>query len=216
MKLRVIVLLIVTIASWAVPAAAQKGTWSMGFNLISASTNAETEPGQQTDSSVTIGDGYAIGFEGTYGLTRTVAVELSLSTGERDLGTTGGALDGVGAGSFWVMPATVTAKWMIPMYGHFSPYVGGGVTYPFSHSYERTDALSTLGIYEVEIKGRAGLALQAGVDYDVTERWYCTIDLKYLDLSGELELRRSNGSLFQRLELDGNQFQIEAGFGFRF
>jgi outer membrane protein len=200
----------------ALPAAAQQGRWTMGFNLISVSTNAESSPGEQSGSYLSIGDGIGFGIEGTYMFTGELAVELSLSTSERDLDAHDGEYDGETAGTFWVMPLTVTAKWYFPLYGRFSPYVGAGITYSFSHGHERSDAFEDTGLNKIEIKGDIGLALQAGVDYDLGETWFATIDLKYLDCSGELELRFPNDSLYDRLDLDGQQFQIELGFGYRF
>jgi outer membrane protein len=80
-------------------------------------------------------------------------------------------------GSVRYGPAILTAGYRIPIPGKLQPYVGAGVAYAIIlHNYD--GAVSGLSVHN-----NFGYALQAGLEYPITQKWQAFADLKQLWLS---------------------------------
>lgn len=106
-------------------------------------------------------------------------------------------------------PAILTAGYRIPVPGKLQPYLGAGFVYALMlHNYD--GAVSSLAVHD-----NFGYALQAGVEYVITQKWQAFVDLKQLWLSVN-----ADGSLggtipvTARIKLDPTI--VSAGIKFRF
>jgi outer membrane protein len=74
-------------------------------------------------------------------------------------------------------PAILTAGYRIPVPGKLRPYVGAGFEYAVMlHDYD--GAVSSLSVHD-----NFGYALQAGLEYAITQKWQAFLDVKQLWLS---------------------------------
>lgn len=73
---------------------------------------------------------------------------------------------------------------------------------------------NTLGSTTVEIDDSVGIAFQAGVDIQITDKWFLNFDLKWIDIKAETTLR-SNGTN-RTVDVDLDPFLFGVGIGFKF
>src|SRR5258707_5822956 len=74
-------------------------------------------------------------------------------------------------------PAILTAGYRITVPGKLQPYLGAGVVYAIMlHNYD--SAVSSLNVHDT-----FAYALQAGVEYAITQKWQAFVDVKQLWLS---------------------------------
>jgi len=74
-------------------------------------------------------------------------------------------------------PAVLTTGYRIPFPGGLQPYVGAGVAYAIMLA-DHDAAVSDL-----KVQNNFGFALQAGVEYPLSDRWQAFVDVKQLWLS---------------------------------
>jgi outer membrane protein len=90
------------------------------------------------------------------------------------------SLAGVGElGSFKHLPPTLLLQYRANPGGAVRPYVGAGI----NHTFIFDDNLRVAGIPLGLDSSSTGLALQAGLDFKVNDRWSCNVDLKHAKLS---------------------------------
>ncbi len=90
------------------------------------------------------------------------------------------SLAGVGAlGSFKHLPPTLLLQYRANPGGSVRPYAGVGI----NHTFIFDESLSVAGIPLGLDSSSTGLALQAGVDFKVNDRWSFNVDLKHAKLS---------------------------------
>ncbi|RKP47697.1 OmpW/AlkL family protein [Pararobbsia silviterrae] len=105
----------------------------------------------------------------TYMFTDAIGAELILATSRHDLTSDLGNL-----GKVSVLPPTLTLQYHFNDAGRIRPYVGAGINYTlFYHN-----SLSVAG-QGVDITNHSfGPALQAGVDYAISDKWFVNLDVK--------------------------------------
>ena len=112
----------------------------------------------------------------SYYITKNIAAELILAVGTRhdvNIGQ-GGANAGAKLGSINLLPPTLTAQWHFNPDQTIDPYVGAGVSY--IRAMDRNLNLGATGI--TVDRNMFGPALQAGVDYNLQDKWLVNIDVK--------------------------------------
>jgi len=109
----------------------------------------------------------------SYYITKNIAAELILATGSRhDVNIVGSAAQKLG--SVNLLPPTLTAQWHFNPDQTIDPYVGAGVSY--IRAMDRNLNLGATGI--TVDRNMFGPALQAGVDYNLQDKWLVNIDVK--------------------------------------
>lgn len=141
----------------------------------------------------------------TYFITDNIAAELIAATAQHRVSANSGHI-----GDVWILPPTLTLQYHFTPDAKFSPYVGAGLNYTFFYGED-----DGAGFNDLDVKGGAGYALQAGFDYWINDNWGFNIDAKYIDLeidakvkAGSTQLRASN--------LDLNPWIFGAGLSYRF
>jgi len=142
----------------------------------------------------------------TYFFSKHLAAELILATAKHDAtaeGTTAGDFD---AGSAWVLPPTLTLQYHFTNWADFKPYVGAGINYTM---YLDEDAGSQQSL---KMDDAFGLALQAGVDVPIDDRWSWNLDVKKLYVNADASW--NNGAVTADIDLD--PWIVGTGVGYRF
>ena len=129
-------------------------------------------------------------------------------------GTLAAATDIVG--HVLILPATLTAKYHLPLPGGIKPYVGVGPSVFFYIDEKPGASIVPLGVTKVNMSNKLGVALQAGVDIPVNKNGLgVSLDAKkyFMDTTahfyaGSTEVLRTKHSL--------DPWVISAGLSYRF
>lgn len=143
----------------------------------------------------------------SYFVTDNIALELIAATSRHTLKAKGTALGDVKVGSTWVLPPTVTVQYHFMPKEKFSPYVGAGLNYTMFYS-----SHAAAGLGSLKLSNNVGYALQAGVDYALTDKVYLNVDVKQIFLSTEAKVL--GGAV--RAKTDLNPLVVGVGVGYKF
>jgi outer membrane protein len=139
------------------------------------------ERGTDTLSALGVGVNNAIvpELDFTYMIRDSLGVELILGTSRHQVTSNLGDLGGVN-----VLPPTLLLQWHFNPSGHVRPYVGAGVNYTYFYN----DGLHA-GNEGIAVKrSSVGPALQAGIDIQVTKRFFANFDIKKIWMSTDASL----------------------------
>jgi outer membrane protein len=140
----------------------------------------------------------------TYFATPNIGFELIAATTKHNM-----KLDtrpsNVDLGSVKLLPPTLTAQYHFTCDKNWKPYVGAGVTY--AHFYDAEHP----GFGSVKYDDTWGTALQAGVDYKLTDKVYLNADVKKIFLSTDATV---NNTITAKANLNPTIAGI--GIGYRF
>ena len=141
-------------------------------------------------------------------------VEFSIGTSSHRLELGGGDLGTIDAGRLWLVPLTAIAQYHHPIYGPWDPYVGLGITWAAPFFSMSSDA-SNAGVERMDLEGGPAIAAQIGVNYQMDNRWYANIDLRYTGTSLDAQVRIDEENL-PTIKLDIKPLVISLGFGYKF
>lgn len=134
-----------------------------------------------------------------YFFMKNISVEAIAGVTRNDI-----KLGGKFEGTTWLLPPTITVKYH-PLAGStVSPYLGAGfnVIFPFK---SRLNDVS-----DFSIDNSVGYALQAGIDFKMTNNLYFNVDYKYLNADTKATIAGV------KYKLDLNPNLIGVGVGYRF
>jgi outer membrane protein len=146
----------------------------------------------------------------SYFFTKNFAAELILTVPQKhDVKVTSSAIGAFNAGSFYLLPPTLTAQWHFNPEGTFRPYVGAGVTY----SRYSSDQLSVPGVAKLHLDNDYwGPAIQAGFDVKISNQLFLNLDVKKAYVRSDLE---ADGlGKVSRVKVD--PLLVGVGIGYRF
>lgn len=151
----------------------------------------------------------------TYMFSDNIGAELILATTKHHASGRG-TLDGTGKlVSTWVLPPTLTLQYHFAPKASVRPYVGAGVNYTIFYSEDATNALEdAVGPTKVSMDDSFGYALQAGLDFDLSDRVFANIDVKYVDINTTAKL--NTGGAINRVKIDLDPIIVGIGLGMRF
>lgn len=116
-----------------------------------------------------------------------------------------------------ILPATITAKYHLPLPGGIKPYVGAGGAW-FFYIDERPGATAkTLGASRVKLDNDAGVVVQAGVDVPLTKSGLgLTLDAKkyFIDTTAHFYTASGVEALTTRHKI--SPWVLSAGVAYRF
>lgn len=167
------------------------------------------------NDEVSVSDAFAPEVDVSYFLTDHLALELIAATTKHDIGGKG-ALAPIGElADTWVLPPTLTLQYHFAPKAKVRPYVGAGLNYTLFYREDSSSALeSAIGSTKVELSNSFGYALQAGVDFDVTEKVFLSLDVKYIDMDTKAKL--TSGALVNRTKVSIDPIVAGIGIGMRF
>jgi len=127
-------------------------------------------------NAVSVSDRLIPEIDVAYAFTETFSAELVLTIPQEH----SVHLAGVGRlGTFQHLPPTLLLQYRANSGGDFRPYVSAGV----NHTFIFRDRLSVAGVPLALDNSSTGLALQAGFDWKVSDRWALNADLKHARLA---------------------------------
>lgn len=152
----------------------------------------------------------------SYMATDNIGFELIAATTKHDASGVTGTTGSLGRlASTWVLPPTLTAQFHPIKAGPFRPYVGVGVNYTIFYSEKASNSLEgAVGPTKVSMKDSFGWAAQAGMDFDISEKLFFNIDVKYIDIDTTATLRTTAAGT-QKVKISLDPFVFGVGIGFR-
>ena len=156
----------------SMPAAAyEKGDWLLRVGV------GAVDPKSNNSEIVSVDDGAALVFNGTYFLTPNIGFEILAATPfSHDITLVS---DGSKAGETKHLPPTFSLQYHFMTDGTFRPYAGAGLNYTQFFDEETTGALAGTSL---DLDESFGLALQLGADLDLSDRMFLNVDVRYIDI----------------------------------
>jgi outer membrane protein len=114
-------------------------------------------------------------------------------------------------GDVTLFPPTITAKYHFNTDGAVQPYVGAGVN--FTAFFDEDIALA--GFQTMELEESFGGALQAGVDFPLSERASINVDVRRIWISTDATLTPNTGAPL-RVDVDIDPWVVGVSYGYRF
>ncbi len=203
--------------------ALEQGDWLVRGRLVAVSPNDDSGAvfvggAPLAGSGVEVDTGYTLDIDFSYMFTNHIAAELLLDiTSKHDISSTG-TLAAVAPGtiiSTRVLPPSLLLQYHFRPTQKFKPYIGAGLNYTMflDESTEGTGR-TALGLSGVDLDNSFGFVLQAGADYQISDRWYLNADIKYIDLNTTATANSLLGPV--RVDVDIDPLLFGIGIGYRF
>lgn len=172
----------------AAPVAAQsQGDWTFGIGL--ANVNPKSNNGTLAGLPATINSDTQLSLTVEYFIRDNLGIELLAATPfEHDV-TLGGA---VFAGAVKHLPPTLSLNYHFPTAGKLKPFVGLGVN--FTTFFDETSPLGVLAL-----DNSVGLAVQMGVDYQISDAGAVRFNARWIDIESDVTL---NGAPIGTADID--------------
>ncbi|MDH7914009.1 OmpW family outer membrane protein [Winogradskyella sp. SYSU M77433] len=173
--------------------------WQARFRLISVIPS----PSDDIDGAdVDISTSFVPELDFTYFFTKNIAAELILGTTKHNVD-----VEGTDLGHVWSLPPTLNLQYHF-FADNFKPYVGAGVNYTFFYGVDEGDVAG------MDYENSFGFSLQAGLDYNLNDKWFLNLDIKKLFLSTDVDVDLGDATL--PVEVDIDPLIIGLGVGMKF
>ncbi len=184
-------------------ALAAPGPWEVRVRATHLSPANESTPlgGVGAADRIHVSDKTIPEFDISYFFTPNLAAELVLTVPQKHDVT----LDGTKIGTFKHLPPTLLAQYHFAPASTFSPYLGAGLNYTNISKVHLLDGAAKLEHSSV------GLALQAGANFHIDERWSVNVDLKKVQIRSDVMV---GGTKVSKVKVDPVLFAV--GVGYRF
>ena len=164
------------------------------------------QPKSDNSDIANVDDGYALGFNFTYFMSSTWALELLAATPfSHDIKL---AADGSKVAETKHLPPTFSVQYHFPLDGAFQPYLGVGLNYTYFFDEKTTGALEGL---DLKLDGSFGLAAQIGADFNLNDKWTIGADVRWIDINTDASL---DGVALAEVEIDPLVWGITVGYRF--
>ncbi len=175
-----------------------------GLSIMPETSSSISAIGGHVDAS----DTFNPELDASYFFTDHIAVEAIAATTRHRVTAKGTAAGDVDVGMVRLLPPTVTLQWHFFPHEKISPYVGAGVNYTWFFD----TSVPNTPVKKVSYDDTFGEAIQAGIDYNISGRWYLNVDVKQLFLNTTAKL--NGGAVVAKVDL--NPTIVGAGIGYRF
>ena len=147
----------------------------------------------------------------TYFATRNVAFELFCCFAHATVAAKGTLAALGNVADTWTFPPILTLQYHFDGLGAIKPYVGVGAEW--IHYFDSRSKISAFN--KVKFDDSFGLALQAGVDYDLGRGWSAGVDVKKVFEDTNITWTNASSSTI-RTNHDLDPLILTANFGYRF
>ena len=181
-------------------ASADQGDWLVKFGGVNVDPDSSSR-GVVADDAVSVDDNTQLFVTATYMLKENIGLEILAATPfSHDI-----LLDGVGKiAETDHLPPTVSLQYHFNTASSVRPYIGAGLNYTTFFSEDATAAIS-----DIDLDDSWGLALQAGVDIDINEKWFFNADVRKIDISTTADTDLGS------IDVDIDPMVYSIGFGMR-
>ena len=154
----------------------------VGAHTVAPDVDSETTPnipGGQVDVS----DGTSLTITLGYMLTSNIALDVLAALPFAHDIEGAGALEGAGVvAEVEHLPPTISAQYHFAPDSGVRPYVGLGVNYT---TFTDVDEVGALAGDSLDLDDSIGLAVQGGVDVDLSSGWFVSFDVRYMQIETE-------------------------------
>ncbi|RKE95113.1 OmpW/AlkL family protein [Ichthyenterobacterium magnum] len=172
--------------------------WQARFRIVSVIPS----PGDDiVGADVDISTAYVPEFDLTYFFNKNLAAELILATTKHDVEIENGA----DLGHVWLLPPTLNLQYHFYA-NEFKPYVGAGINYTIFYGVDSGD------VNDIDYDSSVGFSLQAGVDYNLNDKWFLNLDIKKILLKTDVTVNNASTSS----EVEINPLLVGVGVGLKF
>jgi len=181
--------------------AVEQGDWLLRFGVTMVSPDASSS-GVVADDAIDVDDGTSVSVDFTYMLRDNIGLELLAAYPfTHDI-----TLDGVGKiAETDHLPPTFSVQYHFQPKSNIRPYVGIGLNYTTFFNEEATAVIS-----DISLDDSFGLALQGGVDFNLTDKWYLNLVLRYINIETTAKTDLGN------VDVDINPWVYTLGVGTSF
>ena len=170
-------------------------------------------------SSANVHGNTQLGLTGVYMLTSDIGIEVLASTPfEHDITADTGALGlgRVGAGSTKHLPPTVSVQYYpAAADSRWQPYAGIGLNYTIFFSENVSNTLEgVLGAGTLDLDSSLGLAVQAGVDYQLSDNLLLNLGIWHVDIDTTANYDFNGTSLVTDVSIDPTVYSFSVGYKF--
>jgi len=153
----------------------------------------------------------------TYFQTDKLAYEVLLVTPfSNDIDSEG--MGGLKIGDTDTLPPTFSVLYYPVGTGDdLKPYVGAGINYTTYLSPDVSDDFkAAMGSADLDISDSVGIALQAGVDYEINDSWGVNAGVRYIQIEADatIKLKPSGTKIEVTSDIDPFVFQVNAVYNF--
>lgn len=198
----------------AAVAQGQTANWRVGGRALWVSAGTTSQDLGSTGVSLELKSGPGAEIDATLMFSDRFAAEFSIAGSAHRLDLNDGDSNCIDCGLVWLVPLTAIAQYHYPVYGPWDPYVGLGVTWVAPFRSGSCD-LANAGLESLDLEGGANFEVQLGVNYQLDNRWYANIDLRYSGVSIDARATTDDGDL-PPVTLAIDPFVIAIGVGYRF
>ncbi len=204
----------VALTGFTAPAAfAEAGDWQFRLRAITVQPD-ESADIASIGGDVDIDTSVVPEFDISYFFTDNIAAELILGVTPHDVTAVGTALGDVDLGDVTLLPPTLTVQYHFNPAGQVRPYLGAGVNYTVFFD---EDLPAGTALDSIDYDPSVGLALQAGVDYALNERWFLNVDVKKVWINTDVTLDgTTNLGAVVNADVDINPVIFGVGVGWRY
>lgn len=166
-------------------------------------------------TKATVNDDTQLGLTLAYKLTDHIGIELLAATPfNHSINIKGAGLDGR-FGSTKHLPPTVTLQYYpLAKESRWQPYVGAGINYTKFFDTKLSSARKDAGFSSLKLSDSWGLALQAGMDYMITDRLMFNMAVWHIDINTTARARL--GAAPVKVKVDVDPWVYMVGLGYRF
>lgn len=182
---------------------AEQGPWLLRARVVNIDPADKSDPvaGAGASDRISVSEKTIPEVDISYFFSPNLAMELVLTYPQKHKVR----LDGQEIGSFKHLPPTLTLQYHFLPGTLFSPYVGAGV------NYTRICSVDLLGGAANLERNSFGLAVQAGMNVKIDEKWSLNIDVKKVQIRSDV---KSGGATISRVKVD--PLLVGVGLGYRF
>ncbi len=161
-------------------------------------------PGGEVD----VGDSTSLAFNLTWMATNNIGVELLGSLPFKHEIDGAGTLDGAGTvAEAKHLPPTLLAVYQFTPQAKWRPYVGLGLNYTLFFDEQGRGVLDGT---DVELDNSWGVAVEAGLDVDINDRWFANASLWWMDIDTTAD------TAVGEVDVEIDPIAVLVGVGYRF
>jgi outer membrane protein len=197
-------------------ASGQSWPWQARLRLGSMQTHDRSSALPGYDASLDVDGGTSVELAVSYAFRPTWAVELSTQRAGIDFDVASPTAARFRAGGAKLGVTSLILQYRCFALGAIRPYFGAGANRAEVSGFDPSESLVSGGVGDISFDDSISLALQAGVDYDVTDRISVNLDARYSDVATDATLMLVTGDAWQTVRLDIDPWVIAVGVAFRF